>query len=177
MVSSRTISLFAGSWSLLNITLSQNGAVVPLDGWTPTGLISYTPEGFMQVMIQTLGQLNNGGSDVSSNDTSDLEAVLGNLTQLATIDYGGRYRFEGASDAEADSDANADGTVAGTVVHGPIEVTSVPGWLGSVFPRNFTFTGDGQYMSLAGPVDSLTAVLWWQKTPNTQDWNWESQQA
>lgn len=162
MVSARTLSLFSGSWSLLNITVSQNGEVVPLQGWNPTGLISYTPQGFMQVMIQTLGQLNGGG-----NDTLDLGSSLGNLTQLATIDYAGRYHFEAG---------DGDASTAGTVVHGPIQFTSVPGWLGSVFPRNFTFADDGQYMSLEGPVgDTLTAALWWEKSTTTDNWTWEPQ--
>ena len=159
MVSARTLGLFSGSWSLLNITVSQDGAVVPLDGWNPTGLISYTPQGLMQVMIQVLGQASGG------NGTADLGS-LGSLAQLATIDYAGRYRFE-AGDSGA-------GT-AGTVVHGPIEFTSVPGWLGNVFSRNFAFASDGQYLSLEGPVDDLTAALWWQKSPTTENWTWQPQ--
>lgn len=54
MVSTHVLSLFVGAFQFLNLTLTQNGIIVP-DGTCdeiPAGVISYTPTGFMSAVLQ-----------------------------------------------------------------------------------------------------------------------------
>jgi hypothetical protein len=111
-----------GSWSLESYTDTAEGAeaILPL-GINPTGLLIYTPGGFMSAQLMRLDRSSLVVGDWSSKSHSDAEKKSENF-----IGYSGEYQFD---------------EVTATVTHIP-SVSFVPTMIGHRLRRQVKLNRD-----------------------------------
>lgn len=66
------------------------------------------------------------------------------------------------------SDAIPASNVSGQVIHGPLDVATVPVWVGTSQIRNYTVydQDDAVFLRIQSPRPGGIAVLWWEKKPS-----------
>lgn len=67
------------------------------------------------------------------------------------------------------SDAIPASNVSGQVIHGPLDVATIPAWVGTSQLRNYTVfeDADGEtLLRITSPRPTGTANLWWRKLPS-----------
>lgn len=147
MVAASTVALFTGAWSLVNVTRDQGGSRViePLFGDHPAGVISYSPNGYINVVLQ------------STDDLSALVGITKPEASLLAIAYSGPFTINNTYPVPDERH--------GEVLHGPLISSNVPGFPGMVLPRVFAFSEDDQYLELSANIAGLEEHLLWKKLP------------
>lgn len=165
MVSPRTLSLFTGAFELLNITRLQNGTPI-LDttgGRHPSGIISYSNNGYVSVLIHAtkLEWRPTNLTMLDQDSQFDAEwALIGKHSGA----YAGPFSF---NESLLVSDTH------GEILHGPLTVASLPGNIGRVQRRNFSFSEDGEYLNLVGGLGSgIFDILWWKRLGTNSNMLW-----
>jgi hypothetical protein len=161
MVSTRTFDLFLGAWTLLNITTTQNGNLVPDStyGAVPAGVLEYTSTGYMStILTATAPDLRPQGLTIPAEpDQSNTSwAIIGQHT----LAYAGPFQFNNAF----------PGTNAthGQIVHGPLLSSTLPSYVGSFQHRSYFFYDDGETLNLSADLgDGIVADLWWKRLART----------
>lgn len=135
-----------GSWSLESFTDTAEGSEVVLPfGINPTGLLIYTPGGFMSAQLMSLDRLSLDVGDWNSksqgNDEKNSENYIG---------YSGEYQFD---------------EVTATVSHIP-SVSFVPALIGQRLKRRVKLDGHCLTLTVTTPQvrgNSVTSTLCWLK--------------
>ena len=120
-----------GSWSLESYTdtVEGAGAVLPL-GINPTGLLIYTPDGFMSAQLMSLDRSPLDVGDLKSSTQSDYQEKSDGF-----IGYSGEYQFD---------------EVTATVSHIP-SVSFVPALIGRRLKRQVKLDGDRLTLTVTTP--------------------------
>lgn len=156
MVAYRTLELFLGAWGLINKTRTSDGVEVYNESYgnNPSGVIMYTPSGYMSALLTTTDPEDRpqGLTLPAQDDQTDHDwANIGRHT----LAYSGPFFF---------NDALTVNESAGQIVHGPIRTTTLPRFVGSLQRRNFTFHDEGQTMRLVGDLgNGIVDTLYWGK--------------
>ncbi|KAL1860344.1 hypothetical protein Daus18300_009257 [Diaporthe australafricana] len=156
------ISALAGTYALLNVTvITQNGTAL-LDesyGAAPVGHLTYTNEGYMSATI-TATEPEWRPLDLTfpaqPNQTDAAWAAVGKHL----LCYAGPVSV---------SDTIPATNVSGQVIHGPLDVATIPAWVGTSQARNYTVfeDEDGQtLLRITSPRPTGTANLWWRRLPS-----------
>ena len=137
-----------GSWSLESYTDTAQGAeaILPL-GINPTGLLIYTPGGFMSAQLMRLDRSSIVAGDWNSEFRSDGEKKSENF-----IGYSGEYKFD---------------EVTATVTHMP-SVSFVPTMIGHRLRRQVKLHGSRLTLTVVTPKvggQSVKSTLCWLKVP------------
>lgn len=158
MISSLTLTLFAGAFTLLNITRTQNGMMIQDStyGENPAGVITYTQTGFMSAVLQTTDpslrplDLTLPAED---NQTDAEWAEVGRHT----LAYAGPFHFN-------ENLTSTEDFRHGQIIHGPLLTSTLPRFVGSLQRRNFSFSEDGTYLNLIGDLgNGVIDNLWWKR--------------
>lgn len=67
------------------------------------------------------------------------------------------------------SDTIPANTTSGQVIHGPLDVATIPAWVGTSQARNYTVFEDPNgetLLRITSPRPTGTANLWWRKLPS-----------
>lgn len=130
--------------------LSPNVTAPNAWGDAPTGLLAYSPNGFVSVnMAATEPEYRPQNISWPPSNTTEDDADWAVAAQHA-LSYAGYFTVESEDDG------------AGVVNHGPITVSSVPNLVGTTMVRHWELLPreDGVYLAL----DGGTSVIWWKKT-------------
>ncbi|KAH7028278.1 Lipocalin-like domain-containing protein [Macrophomina phaseolina] len=162
------LSLFVGAWSLLNISSTQNGIpnVDPGFGPHPVGLILYHLDQYMSAALASTTP-----EDRPQNLTWPYRPAQGDadwaLVGKHSIAYMGPFRLN-----ESVPVVETEGGVEGQVVHGPLEVASLPSFMGTYQRRDFSLLfheggrrgGEGTLLNLKADLGGGARMsLWWEK--------------
>jgi hypothetical protein len=133
-----------GSWSLKSYTDTIEGAetVLPL-GLNPTGLLIYTPDGFMSAQLMSLDRSRLGVADWNVKSQSDYREE-----SRGFIGYSGEYQFD---------------EVTATVSHMP-SVSFVPSLIGRRLKRQVKLDSDRLTLTVVTPRvggNSIKSSLCW----------------
>ncbi|ORY56637.1 Lipocalin-like domain-containing protein [Pseudomassariella vexata] len=156
MVSTRTISLFTGAFTLLNITRTENGAIINdnTGGSHPTGIITYSTNGYVSVLIHaTEPEWRPESLNMLDQDErfDSQWALVGKHSGA----YSGPFGFDEAAMVDENN---------GVVLHGPLTAASLPANIGRVQRREFAFSEDEQYLNLVGTLGvGVVDSLWWRR--------------
>ena len=114
--SAQSVNLLVGTWKLVSASSSTKQDVY---GAHPSGLLTYTLDGRMSVLIA-----DDGRKPLSTDDrlTAPVEEQAGAFTTF--VAYAGRYTFTGKQ-----------------VVH-HVEIASIQNWVNTDLTRDATFDGD-----------------------------------
>ncbi|KAJ9661425.1 hypothetical protein H2198_001993 [Neophaeococcomyces mojaviensis] len=156
MVTTHTLNLFVGAFTLLNITRTQNGNPIAdvTYGEVPAGTIMYTPTGYMSAVL-TATDPSLRPLDLTlpaqSNQTDAEWAKVGEHT----LGYSGPFYF---------NDTVSTDDFHGQIIHGPLIAATLPSFVGSLQHRDFVFTENGNYLNLIGNLgDGVVDSLWWKR--------------
>lgn len=138
-----TVALFTGAWSLVNVT--RNGMIEPLFGPNPAGVISYSPNGYINVVLQ------------STDDLSSLLGISHPEASILSIAYSGPFTINNTYPMPDERH--------GEVLHGPLISSTVPLLPGMVLPRVFAFSEDDEYLELSADIAGVEEHLLWHKLP------------
>lgn len=76
--------------------------------------------------------------------------------------YTGRFRFDGSVQVQ---DVNGDSALEGRIVHGPLDVATMPALEGMELRRDFTLLlgneGKATLLNLRGDESRGSSVNWW----------------
>lgn len=142
---------------------TQNGIpyVDPGYGPHPVGLVHYHPDNYMSATVASTTP-----EDRPQNLTWPYRAAQGDanwaLVGKHMIAYTGPFHLN-----ESVPVIETDGGVEGQVVHGPLEVASLPSFVGSYQRREFSLLFQGAnatFLNLQGDLGQGTRQsLWWEK--------------
>ncbi|KAK5656829.1 hypothetical protein OQA88_4377 [Cercophora sp. LCS_1] len=157
----KIIRALAGSYSMVNNTSWRNGIEDPNPlGLGAFGIITYTPWGYMSANMAardpTMRPTNINWAPKANDSDADW-ALVGKHA----LSYAGPFRLNESVPATE---------TEGQLLHGPIEVASVPTMEGLTFVRNYTVVkvkNDGTYFRVAARSASgeFYAEIWWKKIP------------
>lgn len=127
-----------GSWRLVTweSIAEDDGEVSRPMGETPEGLLSYTAEGRMLVLIGRSDRPRSSDDDFFGGSTAERAAAAESF-----VAYGGRFE------------------VAGDDVLHHVELSLFPNWVGSTQRRTMVFGADGDTLELTSPPFVLGSVL------------------
>ncbi|KAK0625595.1 hypothetical protein DIS24_g11086 [Lasiodiplodia hormozganensis] len=162
------LSLLVGTWSLLNISSTQNG-VPNLDpglGPHPTGLVHYHPDGYMAAVLASTTPQDRPKNLTWQDRAPRADADWARVGKHS-IAYTGPYRLNASVPVVA-----TERGVEGQVVHGPLDVATLPSFMGTFQPRDFELVfcggnrtgGEGTLLQLHSDLGKGTKMsLWWEK--------------
>lgn len=156
MVSTHTLSLFVGAFSLLNITRTQNGNPIAdiTYGDNPAGVISYTPTGFMSAVLTATDPDFRPLDLTLPAQTNQTDAEWADVGRHS-LAYAGPFHF---------NDSQTKNDFEGQIIHGPLLTSTLPSFVGSLQHRDFVFTEDGKYLNLIGNLGGgVIDSLWWER--------------
>lgn len=164
MAAHDSLKLFVGAFNLLNITRTQNDAVIAdiTYGEHPAGVISYTPTGYMSAV------LTSTDPDLRPQALTLPAQANQSVTDWAevgehTLAYAGPFHF-----SRIDS---SDGR-KGEVIHGPLITATLPRFVGSLQTRQFEFSEDNKFLTLIGNLGSgVIDTLVWQRLEHNDVFN------
>jgi len=129
-----------GTWKLVSASSSADKAVF---GQSPTGFLTYTPDGHMSGLIAYDGRKQLSNSDIFSVPIEETAQAFSTF-----IAYAGRYTFTGRQ-----------------VIH-HVEIASIQNWVNTDLTRDATFEGDRMILRtppMTSSGVSQTFELVWQR--------------
>lgn len=164
MAAHNSFKLFIGAFNLLNITRTQNDAIIAdiTYGEHPAGVISYTPTGYMSAVLTATDP------ELRPQELTLPAQTNQSVTEWAevgehTLAYSGPFRF-----SRIDSN---DGK-KGEVIHGPLLTATLPRFVGSLQKRQFEFSEDNKFLTLIGNLgNGVVDTLVWQRLEQNDVFN------
>lgn len=134
-----------GSWRLLSWeAVGEDGSVEHPMGLAPEGLLAYTAEGTMLVLLARSDRPRHSGSDLTGSTPEE-----GAEAARSFIAYGGSYEVDGSR-----------------VTH-RVEMSLFPNWLGSRQVRELTLNDAATRLTLVSPPLELGGTI------RSQQLTWE----
>ena len=145
-----------GTWQLVAWELEVGGRVEQPFGDRPTGLLSYTPDGWMQATIAAAGR--PGLSGPSARSSPDVEVAA---TARTYFSYAGRWWLQTATDPQTHDDLE--------VVCHEVVLALDPAMVGTIQRRRVHLADDRLTLSATESLGAATRHhrLVWQPAPTT----------
>jgi len=132
-----------GTWTLVSITLEQDGKKTDFYGPNPQGQVTYAPNGRVSLIITRLDLPKFGSNNREAGTTEENKAVV-----QGSIAYFGTY-----------SVSETDKTIT---IH--IESCTFPNWNGTDRKSSFNISGDELSSTVPGTsIGTGTAYLVWKR--------------
>ena len=154
-----------GTWQLVAWEIDVGGRLVRPFGTRPVGLLSYTPDGWMQATIAAAER--PGLSGPSARSSPDVEVAA---TARTYFSYAGRWWLQPAPDPDAnvDTDGAKAPDVDVEVVCHEVVLALDPAMVGTIQRRRAHLTDDQLTLAAAEPVGSTTRhhrLVWQPASP------------
>lgn len=132
-MTSNTAHPLAGSWRLRDwVAIDDGGATSHPMGSSPEGVLTYSPDGTMVVLMGPAGRERFGSDDLTGGSPAEQADAFRTF-----VAYGGGYEIDGP------------------VVRHRVEHSLFPNWVGTVQERSWTLDEAGSVLTLTSPPIAL----------------------